>query len=132
MVADQIGNEIISDPSLPHQREIVALVRLAVEAYEKNAVILVITDTHDHGRWLLNQLHRAVQWDNDSLRAISSKITIHRDGIEADGGGRIVVIGAYNISTMFGMRPTKVVLFGRTGEMYYHLMSYGCLIEAVA
>jgi len=115
-----MGNSIespISNPDLPHQREILAIIELAFNAYEnENYLGLAITDTTEHARWLLSRLTDSVKWDIPDTK-------IHRDGVEVKGGGKVIISTMGDPGRLMGLRPTEIVLFGRTGELFYWLQS---------
>lgn len=119
-------SEVITNPSLPHQREILELVRLATEAYEDpNYLAIVLVGAHEHGRWLLQRLQDSVKWDISDTK-------LFREGVEVKGGGRVIIRSWQNPGVLHGYKPTKIVLFGDLGELFYAINSMECLIEAVA
>lgn len=116
----------LHNPSLPHEREIVEVAKLAFEAYQdENYLAVVITDYHDHARWLLQKLRDAVKWDVPDTK-------IFREGVEVKGGGKVVVMAASNPERLRGMHPTKIVLFGSIGELFYLINASGGELCAVA
>lgn len=112
--------------SFPHDRELLRIITLAHEANEKSDYLaLCLTDTHQHAKYLVGKLKDATAWDIPDTK-------IFRHGIEVKGGGRVIVSEWSYPDLLHGTRPTKVVLFGRIGEMYYFLQSMGCPVEGVA
>lgn len=115
----------MSEVTLPHEREVLAIVEAAMNAYEDpNNLILCITDTQEHVRWLIDKLKDATQWDRPTK--------IYRDGVEVKGGGRVKVVSGSMPEVVRGLRPHKIILFGRLGELYSFLHSMQCPIEAVS
>jgi len=117
-----------SVPTLPHERELLDLVNLVMEAYgadDPNYMILVLTDSYEHVRFLMGRLRDATQWDAPDTK-------IYRDGVSVKGGGRVVVSTVGDPGRLMGIRPNKVVLFGRTGELFHWLNSMDCEIGTSA
>lgn len=115
-------------PTLPHERELLDLIQLVFEAYQAddpNYLCLCITDTHEHGRYLIGKLRDATQWDHPNTK-------IFRDGVSVKGGGKVIVVSADDPGRLMGIRPTKIVLFGRLGELFYWLNSMGVPINGSA
>ena len=115
-----MGNSVespITNPDLPHQRELIAIIELAFNAYQnENYLGLVITDTREHASWILGRLKDSVRWDIPDTR-------FYRDGIEVKGGGKVVIHTANDPGRLMGLRATEIVLFGRIGELFYWLQS---------
>lgn len=127
MSANENSSFVIIDPSLPHQREILALVGLVMDAYkDSNFVGLIITDSYEHGRWLIQRLHDSVRWDE------KSGIKLFREGVEVKGGGKVILGSFRNPSSLRGIRANKVLLMGDLGEFWYLIQSMRAEIEAVA
>lgn len=126
--------ELVSSPSMPHDRETLEILQLISEAYEFNPLVpdppflaLVITDTEQYKRWILDKVRNGVVWIGDR------EIKIHRDGVEFVGNGSRIVIMTYSDpGRLMGHRPNKIFLFGKTGELFYWLRSMNCDIKAVA
>lgn len=113
--------------TLPHEREILGIVELAVSAYEKPFLAVVITDHEEHRRWIIQKLHDATRWDSKS-----DNVKLFREGIETKEGARIVIKTAVHPESLMGLRPDRIILMGRLGEMYYWLKTMDCEIEAIA
>lgn len=114
--------------TLPHERELLELVNEVMKAYEAddpNYLCLCVTDSHEHMRYLIGRLRDATQWDAPDTK-------IFRDGVSVKGGGKIIVTSAYDPGRLMGIRPTKIVLFGRIGELFYWMNSMGVPINGVA
>lgn len=114
--------------TLPHERELVAIIQLAMGAYatEKPFLALVLTDSEEHTRYLIGKLHKATGWDSET------KVKLHRSGIETSEGGKIVIRSINRPELLMGLHPDRIILFGRIGEMYYWLKTMDAEIEAVA
>jgi hypothetical protein len=115
-------------PTLPHERELLDLVKLVMEAYEAddpNYLCLVITDHREHMNFLIQRLRDATQWDMPDTK-------IFRDGVSVKGGGKVVVMSTGDPGRLMGMHPNKIVLFGRVGELWYWMNSMNCEIGASA
>lgn len=114
---------------MPHERELLELVKLAYEAYQdEDYLAIVITDHHEHVRWLVQSLRDAVKWDIPDTK-------IFREGIEVKGGGKIVVMSTSSPDRLRGMKPTKIVFFGTLGELFYltqPMVAMGTKLDAVA
>lgn len=100
--------------TLPHDRELMDLISLVMEAYEdSNFLGVVLTDRQDHARFLFDKLAKSVQWDRP--------VNIFREGIEVKGGGKVIVATVGYPPTLFGLKVSKVVVFGQVGELFYNL-----------
>lgn len=120
--------ELSSEPivTLPHEREILGIVQLAVDMQEqKQQLALVITDHQQHVQWIIQKLHDATAWDTNNVK-------LFRDGIETKFGGKIIVRSAGYPGSMMGLRPDRIILMGQLGELFYHLKSMGCEVEVIA
>ena len=105
--------------TIPHEREILAVVEMVHEAYgDPNYLGIIVTDTQNHVEWIAGKLRDSVQWDNER------DIKIFRDGVEVKGGGKVRVVSAGNPGALFGSRPSRVVILGRLGELFYHLQMF--------
>lgn len=103
----------------PHEREIMAVVEMVYAAYgDPEYLGIIVTDTQEHVRWLLGKLRHTVEWDNER------DIKIFRDGIEVKGGGKVRVVSSGYPGALFGVRPSKVIILGRLGELFYHLQTF--------
>ena len=112
--------------TLRYEREILGLIQLAVDMQEqKQQLALVLTDHHTHVQWLISKLHDATAWDGMNVK-------LHRDGIETKFGGTIVIRTANDPGSLMGLRPDRIIMMGRLGELFYHLKAMGCDIEAIA
>jgi hypothetical protein len=117
--------------TIPHERELLAICDMAMRAYtskDSNYLGLVLTDSMQHANFLANKFRNTILWDKDNVR-------IHREGIEFENGGRILIRSYHSPSLLMGLQPTEVVLFGRMGELFYHLetfKSFGCEVRATA
>lgn len=119
---------MMTEITLPHEREILAIVDAAFVAYQSddpNYLCLCITDHRDHASWLLGNLKRGVAWDVPSVK-------IFRDGVQVKGGGKVVIMSAGDPGRLMGVRPNRIILFGNLGEMYYWLHSMSPSVEAIA
>ena len=114
--------------TLPHEREVLAIIQLAFDAYatEKPFLALVLTDSHEHTRYLIKKLHDATSWDSEH------KEKLFREGIETAEGGRIVIRNVSHPESLMGLRPDRIILFGRIGELLYWLKTMNVEFEAVA
>lgn len=116
--------------SLPHQREILSITELAFKAYtthDPNWLGIALTDTYEHGRWLLQRLHSGVEWDTP-VRA-----KLHREGFEVIGGGKVLIKSFSHPEGLMGLRPNTIFLFGKMGELWYHINSFhDCEIKGIA
>jgi len=123
----------VSELSLPHQREVLALTTLLKDAVTaekgEEKTVLILTDTMQHARWLIQRVHDGVRWMGDEE---SSGIRLHREGIEITNGSKIVLSTYNDPGRLMGMKPDKVVLFGQSGELYYWIHQLGCEIVPVA
>lgn len=112
--------------TLPHERELLAIVGLAVEAHghdqDEHWLGLVVCDSYEHVRYVLQKLHDGNRWDT-----VDGHVKLTRDGIEV-GNARIIL----TTNMLRGIRPDKVLLLGSLGEMWYLLNSMNTTIEAVA
>jgi hypothetical protein len=116
-----------AEVTLPSDREVLGIVDLAFKAYtEGPCLALVITDSHEHVRWLISKLHSATGWDS------RDKVRLFREGIETSGGATILIRTWGHPEGLMGLRPDKIILMGRLGELYYHLNSMGGEIEVIA
>lgn len=116
----------ITKPSLPHEREFTGILEMAMKAYEdENYLGVIVTDTYEQGRQLLNILRNSTEWDRPNTK-------IFREGIEVKGGGKVVITSYGSPERLRGMRPTEIVLFGRLGELWWNMAATGCPIRAVA
>lgn len=111
--------------TLPHEREILAIVDAAFQSYgNENSLTLIITDTHEHCRWIIQKLHDGTRWDENEVK-------LFREGVEVKGGGRVVIRHSGHPEGLMGLRPDRIILMGRLGELFYHLKTMDCEIEAI-
>lgn len=110
--------------TLPHDRELLALVEMVFDAHGDSEYLgVMVTDTHEHVRYLTGKLRDATTWDKGQVR-------IFREGVEVKGGGRVIVVSANYPERLMGIKPTKVLVMGRLGELFYHLRTFDS-VEAV-
>jgi hypothetical protein len=117
--------------TIPADREILAIVGLAVEAREhefdqKQWLGLVICDTQSHLSWCIRKLHDGNAWDT-----VDGHVKLFHEGIEVRNA-KIVLTTINRSSMLRGLQPDKILLMGNTGELWYHLNSMNCPIEGVA
>jgi len=112
----------------PHEREILGIIELVRSAYatEQSFLAVVVTDSSDHVRWIISKLHDATAWDS------KDKVKLFREGIETAEGGKIVVKSALHPEGLMGLRPDRIILMGRLGELFYNLKAMNCEIEVIA
>lgn len=118
----------IINPSLPYQREIQAVAALVHEAYlKRDFLALVLVEQMQHGTWILQRMNDSVKWmEPDGFK-------IFREGIEIPSrNSRIVVHSVQYPESIMGLRPNKIVIFGRMAELWYHINSMGAELEFVA
>lgn len=119
--------EVNFQMTLPHEREIYEICKLIMEVYEKpNYNIICITDSHEHMRYLINNMRNAVAWEGNI------KIKLFREGIDVVDGGRLIFTSTSSPHTLRGVKADKVVLFGRIGELFYNLKIISPNLETVA
>ena len=112
--------------TLPHEREVLAIIQLAVDMQEdKQQLALVLTDSHEHVRWLIQKLHDATAWDGQNVK-------LFREGIETKWGGTIIIRSVNYPDLIMGLRPDRIILMGRIGELFYHLKAMGAELETIA
>ena len=113
--------------TLPHERELLGIVQLAFDAMtaEQPFLAVVITDSSEHVRWIINKLHDATRWDDKTVK-------LFREGIETSEGGKIVVKIASHPEGLMGLRPDRIILMGRLGELFYNVLAMNREIEVIA
>jgi len=123
----------VSELSLPHQREVLGLVEMVKDAClaekGKGQMLLILTDSMQHARWLIQRVHDSVRWMGDEQKA---GIKVHREGIEITNGSKIVFSTYSDPGRLMGMRPDEIYLFGQTGELFYWMQHIGCEVVPVA
>lgn len=114
----------LTQMSLPFHREVTELAAIAAEVYKEPKLVLIVTDTRQHGHYLLQRLGNATLW--------TEEVKLHRELIEFDNGGKIIVVAMSDPARLAGLHPDEIVLFGQLGEFYYWMLSKGAKIRGVA